>query len=446
MRRVVPGLVLLVAGAALAAAPPAPAGRVLVIPIDGEIDLGLAPFVSRVLGKATPADTVILQVNTFGGRIDAAVQIRDALLAAHARTVAFVDRRAISAGALISLACDSIVMTRGATLGAATPVQISGGEMKPVEAKVVSYMRKEMKATAEAKHRPGDVAEAMVDTDVVVPGLNAKGQLVTLTTEEALRFKIADAVADDEPALLRWLGRPDAQVERASASWAERLARFLSNSAVSGILMTLGLLGILIELWSPGHMLAAGVGVLLLALFFFGHLVVKLTGLESVLLFVVGVGLVLVEVFAMPGHILPGIVGALCILGSLVLALVDIRHVPLDVQWHLGSLRHALATVASSLVATAVVAAVAFRLLPETRFGRRLVLSEAVGGAPEASRGRALLGSRGPALTPLRPAGKAEVGGSRLDVVTDGDFIAAGETVEVVRVEGMKIVVRRASA
>ncbi|HJZ87050.1 MAG TPA: NfeD family protein [Polyangia bacterium] len=428
-------------------AAPAPAGsggRVVEIEIDGEIDLGLAPFVERELASAGASDLVILHVNTFGGRVDAAVRIRDALLRSRARTVAYIDHRAISAGALISLACDTIAMTTGATIGAATPVQLQGGEMKPVEAKVVSYMRKEMKATAEARHRSGEVAEAMVDSDVVVPGLNEKGKLLTLTTEEALRVHVADFQVDSETALLERLGRAGATVERPGLSWAERVASFLSSPVVSGLLMTLGLLGILIELYSPGHSLAGGVGLLLLLLFFFGHLVVKLAGFETLLLFGIGVALLVFEIFAAPGHIVPGVLGVVCILGSLVLAFLDLRHVPLDVQWHAGAVKHALAVVATSLVSTALLGALAIRALPQTRFGRSLVLKEAIAGAPADSAPQELLGREGRALTPLRPAGKAELAGVRVDVVADGDFVDIGEAVRVVRVEGMKVVVRRA--
>ncbi|HEX4461659.1 MAG TPA: ATP-dependent Clp protease proteolytic subunit, partial [Polyangia bacterium] len=150
------------------------AGRTIVVDVKSEIDPVMAGFIMRILDEATPADLVVLDINTFGGRIDAAVQIRDALLASKAKTAAFIDPRAVSAGALLSLATDTIVMTHAATIGAATPVQLEGGKMEPVEAKVVSYFRKEMKVTAEAKGRRGDLAEAMVDPAVEIPGLDDK--------------------------------------------------------------------------------------------------------------------------------------------------------------------------------------------------------------------------------------------------------------------------------
>jgi membrane-bound serine protease (ClpP class) len=438
--------VALLGGAALAedAAPAAsPTGKTFIVDISGEIDLGLAPYVERVLKQAGADDLVILRVNTFGGRIDAAVQIRDALLAAKAKTMAFVDSRAISAGALISLATDTIVMTHGATIGAATPVQLEGGKMQPVEAKVVSYFRKEMKATAEAKGRRGDIAEAMVDSTVEVPGLDGKDTTLTLTTNEAIKFKIAAYEAASLDALLAKLGRSDGpSVIRPGINWAERLARFLSDSAISSLLMTLGMLGILIELWAPGHALAGGLGVTCLLLFFFGHYVVHLAGWEELLLFGIGILLVVVELAFFPGHGAVAVVGILMIIGSLVMALLNLKAVPLEVTWQLGWVTRALTMVFGSLMVTAVAMYFVSRALPSTRFGRPLILKDAI--TARAGDGDTLVGKHGVTETALRPSGKASIGGKRVDVVTDGSFVEAGERVVVVEAQGPRVVVRRA--
>ena len=177
---------LSLAGPALAQKP----SVVYVAPIEGMIDLGLAPFVERVLREATDAGAaaVILEINTFGGRVDAAVLIRDALLNAKVPTVAFINKRAISAGALIALATEKIVIAQGGTIGAATPVQMGqpGAPAQPVEEKTVSYVRKEFRATAEARKRPPLIAEAMVDADVEIPGLIEKGKLLTLNDRRSL--------------------------------------------------------------------------------------------------------------------------------------------------------------------------------------------------------------------------------------------------------------------
>jgi membrane-bound serine protease (ClpP class) len=216
---------------------------VYLAPIEGTIDLGIAPFAQRVINEATSegAAAVILEINTFGGRVDGAVIIRDALLSARIKTVAFVNRRAISAGALITLAAEIIAMSDGATIGAAAPVQIGqpGGPAQPVEEKTLSYVRKEFRATAESRKRPPLIAEAMVDADVAIPGIIEKGKLLTLTTEEALKHKVADFRAQNIEELLERLNLKGAEIRRASETWAETLVRFLTHPVVSSLLITL---------------------------------------------------------------------------------------------------------------------------------------------------------------------------------------------------------------
>ncbi|MCK6499585.1 MAG: hypothetical protein L6Q38_08920, partial [Nitrospira sp.] len=233
-----------------------------------------------MLTEATQAHAaaVVLDIDTFGGRVDAAVLIRDALLRAKVKTVAFVNRRAISAGALICLAAETIVMAGGGTIGAATPVQIGlpGGPAQPVEEKTVSYMRKEFRATAESRKRPPLLAEAMVDADVEIPGVIEKGKLLTLTTDEALQHKLADVRAETLDALLTALNLPDVEVRRMSETWAESLVRVLTHPIVSSLLMALGVLGLIVEIQTPGFGVPGGFGVVCLALFLWGHWLVQL--------------------------------------------------------------------------------------------------------------------------------------------------------------------------
>ena len=376
-------LCMLVAATATARAdgpralPPIPrTGPVTIIKIDKVVDLGLAPFITRIASAGQPGDLLVIDINTLGGRIDAAIAIRDALLHTEARTVCWVNPRAISAGALIALACDVIAVAPGATLGAATPVQIGpSGEMTPVEAKVVSFMRSEMRATAQTKGRRGDIAEAMVDTDAPVSGLTEKGKLLTLDGNQAIAWGIAELQAADESQLFRALDRPlPSTISRPHISWAEDLARWLSDPLVSSLLMTLGMLGILIELWSPGHGAALCAGLCCLGLFFFGHHITMLAGWEPIVMFVVGLVLVGIEVFV-PGHILPGVFGVLLIVAALVLAFINLDAVPIGIAWRAGWLPDALGSVFGSLGATVLVGWVILRLLPRTSVGRALVLN-----------------------------------------------------------------------
>jgi membrane-bound serine protease (ClpP class) len=416
---------------------------VYVAPIEGMIDLGLAPFVQRVLDEAGAggAAAVILEVNTFGGRVDAAVLIRDALLNARVKTIAFVNKRAISAGALISLAAENIAMADGGTIGAATPVQMGqGGAPEAVSEKTVSYVRKEFRATAEARKRPPLIAEAMVDADIEIKGLIEKGKLLTLTTDEALKHKVADFRANSIESVLKQLDLEGAEIRRLAPNWAEEFVRFLTNPIVSSLLMTVGMLGIIIEIRTPGFGLPGGLGIASLALFFWGHWLVQLAGWEELLLFVSGLVLLVLEIFVIPGFGIAGVLGIGALLAGLSLSLVGG-----GASWEF--ILRALGRVVFSLLFAVVASLLLLRYLPRLPFGRRLILDTGLSAgagyasAPEEDRG--WLGKSGTAVTPLRPAGIADIDGQRLDVVSDGEFIASGAPITVSRVDGNRIVVRQ---
>jgi membrane-bound serine protease (ClpP class) len=437
------GLCLSLLGSAFPAfAQEKPAAVVYVAQVEGIIDLGLAPFVQRVVDEATAAGAaaVILEINTFGGRVDAAVKIRDTLLDARIPTVAFVNRRAISAGALITLAAEKIAMTGGATLGAATPVQAGGGEAQPVSEKSVSYVRKEFGATAESRKRPVLIAEAMVDTDVEIKGVIEKGKLLTLTTDEALKNKVADFRADTLDEVLAKLGLAGAAIRQAAPNWAENVVRFLTNPVLSSLLLTVAMLGIIVELRTPGFGIPGAVGLGSLGLFFWGHWLVQLAGWEELLLVAAGVILLALELLVVPGFGVVGILGIIAIGASLILALIGPGAAPTFIL-------QAATRVVGSLLVALLASFVLLRFLPRLPFGRRLILergldsAQGYASAPESD--ARLLGQRGRASSPLRPAGIAEFDGHRVDVVSEGELIEAGQTIEVIRVDGNRIVVRR---
>lgn len=447
--RAAPALVLLwvlVLGLlGLARAQGAPARFVTVVPVEGEIDLGLAPFVARALAEAerTGALAVVLDINTFGGRVDAAVSIRDALMGAGVRTIAFVNPRAISAGALIALSAQDLVMAEGATIGAAAPVEMGADRSpRPAGEKATSYVRKEFRATAELRGRPAEVAEAMVDADVAIPGVIEPGKLLTLTTDEALALGVADLRAGSLEAALAQLDLGGAELRRVQPNWAEGLVRFLTAPAVASLLLALGTLGIFIELRSPGFGVPGLVGIASLVLFFWAHWLVRLVGWEELALLGVGAVLLALEAFVVPGFGVTGILGIVAVLAGLTLSLVG-------AGVSFPGLTRAVAQVAVALL-VALAGAVAFlRVLPRLPFGRRLVLAGGLGADLERAAGElegiALrAGDAGVAATPLRPAGIAQIGGARVDVVSEGEYVDAGDRLEVVRVEGSRVVVRRA--
>jgi membrane-bound serine protease (ClpP class) len=415
---------------------------VYVISIEGMIDLGLAPFLSRTIreAKENGAAAVVLDINTFGGRVDAAVAMRDALLNAPIRTIAFVNQRAISAGALIALACETVIMAKGGTIGAAVPVLGGAGESRPADEKAVSYVRKEFRATAEARKRPPEFAEAMVDADVEITGVIGKGKLLTLTTAEALKHKMADHTAATVDAALGAAGLSNAKVRNASQTWAESVVRFLTHPVVSSLLMTVGLLGLLVEIRTPGFGVPGLTGLISLGLFFWGHWLVQLAGWEELLLISIGVLLLALEVFVLPGVTVAGIAGVIALVAGLGMTLIGAGA---TVSIIIG----ALGRVAISILLAMVGAFVLLRMLPRLPFGRRLVLETGMqaelGYVSPPESDRHWQGRTGTALSPLRPAGTAEIDGNRVDVVSDGSFIEAGTAIEVIRVDGNRIVVRR---
>lgn len=415
---------------------------VYVAKVEGMIDLGLAPYIERVLRQAQndKAAAVVLQINTFGGRVDAAVQIRDALLKSPVNSIAFIDSRAISAGALISLASNAIVMSPGATIGAATPVQSSGTQSQPVSEKTVSYVRKEFGATAEMRERDPRVAEAMVDPDVVIPGLIEKGKLLTLTTQEALAIGLADAQASSLTQALNELGIRDARVVETNVNWAENVVRFLTHPVVSSLLVTVAMLGIIVEIRTPGFGVAGALGVSALGLFLWGHWIVSLAGWEELLLACAGLLLLLIEAFVLPGFGIAGILGILAFLGAITLSTVGD-----GASW--TALVDAATRLSISVVIAILVSLLMLRFMPKTRFGRHLVLDKGLdagsGFTSEPLSDHTLVGQTGVTATALRPAGIASIGGQRIDVVSDGDYIEAGTPIRVDHVDGNRIVVRR---
>ncbi len=417
--------------------------RVVHIVVDGTIDLGLPPFVERAIRTAQEegAIALILEVNTLGGRVDAASRIRDVLLDCPLTTVAFVNKRAISAGALISLACDTIVMAPGSTIGAATPVTLGSGGGEKASEKVVSYWRSEMRATAEKTNRPPEIAEAMVDESVEIPDISPAGKLLTLTSAEAVENGIADAEIATLEGALDFAGLSGADVIRLDVNWAENVVRFFTNPVLSGFLLSIGFLGIIVELRSPGFGFPGIAGVTALALFFGVHYVVHLAGQGELIALIAGLLLLALEFFVIPGFGIAGIAGIALVLGTVFFSMIGSLPGGADIS-------RALVSFAVSLVLTVGGTILLFRYMPKSRSLSRLILAarqeRADGFEVTAAADRDLLGAVGTARSKLRPAGVADIGGRRVDVVTEGDFIDAGRAVEVVAVDGNRVVVREA--
>jgi len=421
--------------------------------IDGEINNVASAYVTRLVAdvKAKKAEVLLLEMNTFGGRVDSAVAIRDALIDLDATTIVFINKRAISAGALISLACDKIAMSPGGTIGAATPVLSGPGAEMPqaVEEKYLSYFREEMRSTAETSGRDPDIAEAMVDSDKEVEGVSESGKLLTLTTQKAMELKFVDLEATSVEETLEKLGYPT-ESEELARSWSENLAAFLTNSSVASFLFLAMLVCAYMEYQTPGFGLFGGLAIFCFAVLYLSHYLVNLAGWEELILFVLGVVLLLVEIFVIPGFGISGILGIFCLLasGTLMLMAGDWSDFSLSNPFSLDAVQRVLF---STLLGFGVLLLL-LRLLPKTGSGpsRRLVLATTLGGdagylSHESSESSDdLVGEEGEAITPLRPSGRARIGGRRLEVETEGEFIERGEAVKVVRQAAGRIIVRLA--
>ena len=411
------------------------------VPVTGEIELGLAPYIQRAVKEAAEvgAAALILDIDTPGGRVDAAEIISDALTDSEVPVYSLVNRRAYSAGALIALSTSRIYMRPASVIGAATPVDGTGTKAPE---KIVSAMRSQMRTLAESNGLEPEVAAAMVDEDIEIDGVVESGKLLTLTTEEAVEIGYAEAI-EDLDALLVELGHEGATVVTLELNWAERLVRFISSSLVSPFLLSLGFLGLLIEIRTPTFGLAGTMGLISLGLFFGSNMIVGLAGLEDVL--IVGAGLVLlgIEAFIVPGFGIFGVAGIVAILTGLYMSLLG--NIPTTPDF-----TRAGWVLTSSILLLIASAWALIRTLPSSsrlaESGIFLPAKTASAIGYESAEVRSdLVGKHGTAITDLRPAGTALIGDERIDVVSESEWISAGTPVKVLSAEGYRHIVRSVS-
>ncbi len=408
------------------------------VPVTGVVEMGLAPFIERAIREAESAGVgvVVLDIDTPGGRVDSAERIADAISDSGVPVYAFVNRRAFSAGALIALATRGIYMRPGSVLGAVTPVDGSGTKASE---KIVSAMRSEMRALAEARGLDPAIAEAMVDESLAVPNVVDAGRLLTLTTEEAVRVGYASET-DNFSSLLDALGFAGAEVTDFNVNWAERFVRFFSNPVVAPFLLSLGFLGLIIEIKTATFGLAGLAGALSLSLFFGSHLILGLAGWEDLLLVGAGVLFVAAEVLLIPGFGLFGVLGIAGIAGGIYMSL-------------LGSLPSAqdFSRAGSVLITTLVLLLVTgwalLRHLPKSKrmFRSGIFLgtrTDRAIGYESAEKRSDLIGAEGVAATDLRPSGVGIFRDERVDIVSQSEWIEEGTPVRVVSAEGYRQVVR----
>ena len=420
------------------AVPGAAQDRVVRVPVTGVVEMGLAPFIERVIeeAEASGAGAVVLEIETPGGRVDAAQRITNAISRSQVPVYAYVNMHAYSAGAMIALATERVFMRNGAVMGAATPVDGSGTKGSE---KIVSAMRAQMRSLAELRGRDPAVAEAMVDEQLAIEGVVEEGKLLTLTTQEAVALGYAEAV-DDWDGVAVALGLAGTEVTEATVNWAERIVRFFTNPVIVPFLLSLGFLGLMIEIKTAGFGWAGIAGLLSLALFFGAHLLVGLAGAEDIILVAIGAVLVGVEVLVIPGFGVFGITGIVALIGGLFMA--QVGQLPTSADF-----AQAATVLTTTMLLVAITAWGLLRYLPRSRRLRRsgVLLPESTDrdeGYTSADVRLDLEGSEGVAITDLRPAGVGLFADERMDVVSESEGIEQGTKIRITSAEGYRHIVR----
>lgn len=405
--------------------------KVYHIPIHDEVERGLHAFLERAFKEAEDnyAKAIILDIHTPGGFVNAASDIARLMDETTIRTIAYINKDAHSAGAFLALHADEIYMDPNGTIGAAAVIDSAGNA---ADLKANSAWLAQMKAAAETSGRDPKYALAMADTSIDLPEYRAGGEnLLTLSASEALEVKYSEGTVSNFQELLVATDLDGSDIVPIEPTFSEKIARFITNPIIVPILLSIASLGLVMELYSPGFGVPGIMGLSSLGLFFFGHTVAGFAGYETLLIFIAGLALVIAEFFV-PGGIV-GILGGVLIILSLLFAGANMSQMIL------------------AIFIALVVAIIGMVILMKI-FGKKmhvfnkLVLKDATtteeGYVSNVNR-TDLLGKVGKTITPLRPAGTMQLGSERIDIVSEGSYIDAGKHVEIIKVEGSRIVVRQ---
>lgn len=405
-------------------------GTVYKVPIHNEVEKGLYAFLKRSFNEAEKAgaDVIVLDINTPGGFTDTAGEIAKLMDETEPKIVAYINKRALSAGAFLALHADEIYMSPGSKMGASAVIDGSGNA---ADKKARSAWSADMKNAAESQKRDPKFALAMANPEEDLPEFRAgKGELLTLTDREAVEVGYSEGTVATYDELLTEIGMEDATTISTNPTFSEQIARFITNPVVVPILLSIAGLGLIVELYSPGFGVAGTMGGSALLLFFYGHLIAGLAGYEAILLFLLGAGLIVAELF-LP-HGIAGIAGAVAVTGSIIMAGANPAYMAISVL------------IALIIATTGMVVIMKF-------FGKklhllnRMILMDATdtesGYVSNVNR-IDWLGKTAITLTPLRPSGAIVLDGERIDVVSEGSYIDKGKRVKIVKVEGSRTVVR----
>jgi membrane-bound serine protease (ClpP class) len=393
--------------------------------------------------KAWEADLILLHMNTYGGMVLHADSMRTKILNSKIPVWVFIDNNAASAGALISIACDSIYMRKGANIGAATVVDQTGVEMPD---KYQSYMRSTMRSTAEAKGRNPDIAQAMVDASIKVDGVSDSGKVLTFTASEAIANGFCEGMHESVQEVLEQNGFPEYELKTYIVSPLETFIGWMVNPAVSGILIMIIIGGIYFELQSPGVGFPLAAAIIAALLYFTPLYLEGLAENWEVILFLVGIVLLALEVFVIPGFGVAGISGAAFIMTSLILSLIN--NVGFDFEMTMPTqVMNAFLTVILATVGGFFGSIYLAKRFLTTSMMSSIVLSavqnKSDGFVGVDTKEAELIGKSGIAHTVLRPSGKVEIDGDIYDATAQMGYIEKGESIIVIKYETAQLFVRK---
>ena len=450
-----------------------------IIPLSGTVDPGMAAFTKRALDDHSnnPDAFFIIELDTFGGRADAALQIVDHLTSVpKEKTIAFVKTKAISAGALIALACGRLVMKKNTTIGDCAPITYSNEGPKMLGEKFQSPLRAKFRALAKRNGYPVALAEAMVTEEMEVYAVNlegnirymdsqafddlspsekksvmakktvvAKGELLTMDDAEALELGFSSMSVDGIEDLLQERAIKNHEAIRIKESWSESLVRLIGN--IAPYLLMIGLAALYIEIKAPGFGLPGIIGITCLALVFLSQYMVGLADYTELLLLTLGIVLLGFEVFVIPGFGIAGIAGILLIAVSAVLALQDFVIPNPSFPWQgellVKNIIHVIGAFLAAIMAALLVLRYVLPRISAVTEGPYLAATLKDFRADSEETKQAKLGDRGTAMTFLRPSGKVKIRDEFFDVITEGEFIEKGAPVKILEIKGNRIIVSR---
>jgi membrane-bound serine protease (ClpP class) len=419
--------------------------KVFTFAIDQDIDPAMNRRVKLALeqAEALQVDVILIEMDTYGGAVTDADEIRTRILESKIPVYVFINKDAASAGALISIACDSIYMAPGASIGAATVVNGADGAAAPD--KYQSYMRSMMRSTAEATGRNPQIAEAMVDEKLVVPGLSDAESVITFSVSEAIKNGYCEGEYASQKAILEAQNLQSAQVIAYEEKTVDSIISFFLNPAVSGLLILLIIGGIYFELQTPGVGFPLALAISAALLYFIPYYLNGLAENWEILAFVIGIILLVVEFFVIPGFGVFGVAGIVLTLGGLVLGMLP--NEALDFEWVPSSqLFSALLTV---ILAALAAVGLVFWLTPKVNeWGafKHLTLAttqDRSQGYTASVYSESLVGKIGTVHSRLRPSGKVELDGEIFDAYSRGDFLEKGQAIEVISTEGTSVRVKK---